>query len=69
MFFLKKEYDPIYKPTLDSLEQRIVIKALADLKEKQIKEEKSYDFIDSLIVKICDSEFRGSKRCHEERFE
>lgn len=68
MMFSKKQTEPVYKPTLDSLEQRLVIRALTDLKEKQIREEKSYDFIDSLIVKICDSETKESKRSYEQRF-
>ena len=66
--FSKKQSEPIFKPTLDSLEQRLLIRALTDLKEKQIKEDKSYDFIDSLIVKICDSEIKDSKRNYEQRF-
>ena len=68
MMFSKKQSEPIFKPTLDSLEQRLLIRALTDLKEKQIKEDKSYDFIDSLIVKICDSETKDSKRSYEQRF-
>lgn len=68
MMFSKKQSEPIFKPTLDSLEQRLLIRALTDLKEKQIKEDKSYDFIDSLIVKICDSEIKDSKRNYEQRF-
>jgi len=68
MMFSKKQSEPIFKPTLDSLEQRLLIRALTDLKEKQIKEDKSYDFIDSLIVKICDSEIKDSKRSYEQRF-
>lgn len=68
MMFSKKQSEPIFKPALDSLEQRLLIRALTDLKEKQIKEDKSYDFIDSLIVKICDSEIKDSKRSYEQRF-
>jgi len=68
MMFSKKQIEPVYRPTFDSLEQRLVIRALTELKEKQIKEDKAYDFIDSLIVKICDSETRESKRNYEARF-
>ena len=52
----KKEKEPVYIPTLDSVEQRLVVRGLVELKEKQIRENKSYYFIDSLIVKSCDSE-------------
>ena len=67
MLFSKRQNEPVYKPVLNSLEQRLLIRALAELKEKQIKEEKSYDFIDSLIVKICDSEVKDTKKNYEER--
>lgn len=67
MVFSKRQNEPVYKPVLNSLEQRLLIRALAELKEKQIKEEKSYDFIDSLIVKICDSEVKDPKKNYEER--
>ncbi len=41
---------------LSSIECRIIIRALLLLRESQIYENKTYDFIDDLIVKLCDLE-------------
>ncbi len=49
------------------MERRILIKALTLLKEKQIKEDKNYDFIDNLIIKSCDAAPVKRKRAYEER--
>lgn len=40
---------------VSDMEKRIIIKALADLKDKQKEQNKNYDFIDSLIVRACDA--------------
>lgn len=49
------------------MERRIMIRALTVLKEKQIKEDRNYDFIDSLIIRSCDATPVRSKRVYEER--
>ena len=36
-------------------ERRIIVRALADLRDKQRMAHKNYDFLDSLIVKVCDA--------------
>ena len=35
--------------------ERIIVRALADLRDKQRMAHKNYDFLDSLIVKVCDA--------------
>lgn len=40
---------------VDDAERRIIVRALADLRDKQRKAYKNYDFLDSLIVKVCDA--------------
>lgn len=49
------------------MERRIMIRALTVLKEKQIREDRNYDFIDSLIIRSCDAIPVRSKRVYEER--
>lgn len=49
------------------MERRIMIRALTVLKEKQIREDRNYDFIDSLIIRSCDATPVRSKRVYEER--
>lgn len=60
----KKEW---YAIKVSDMERRILIKALTVLKENQIKENKNYDFIDSLIIKSCDATPIRGKRSYEER--
>lgn len=50
-----------------NMERRIMIRALTVLKEKQIREDRNYDFIDSLIIRSCDATPVRSKRVYEER--
>ena len=40
---------------VDDTERRIIVRALADLRDKQRMAHKNYDFLDSLIVKVCDA--------------
>lgn len=40
---------------VDDTERRIIVRALADLRDKQRMEHKNHDFLDSLIVKVCDA--------------
>lgn len=56
-----------YAIKVTDMERRILIKALTLLKEKQIKEDKNYDFIDDLIIKACDAVPIKRKRAYEER--
>ena len=56
-----------YTIKVTDMERRILIKALTLLKEKQIKEDKNYDFIDDLIIKSCDAVPIKRKRAYEER--
>lgn len=55
-----------YAIKVTDMERRILIKALTLLKEKQIKEDKNYDFIDDLIIKSCDAVPIKRKRAYEE---
>ncbi len=54
-WFKKQEEDSI-DIKIDDTEKRIIIRALADLRDKQRLAQKNYDFLDSLIVKICDAD-------------
>ena len=57
-----------YSIVVTDMERRILIKALTMLKEKQIHENKKYDFIDELIIRSCDSPLLTRKgRSYEER--
>lgn len=47
---------------LSSIECRIIIRALLLLRDTQITENKTYDYIDDLIVKFCDLENECSER-------
>ena len=47
--------DEKYLIAIDDLQKRLLIKALCELKEKQIEQKKSYDFLDELILHICDA--------------
>ena len=59
--------DPQYKITVNGVEQRILVQALVTLKEKQQEENKNYDFIDDMIVKVCDAPILKEKgRCSNE---
>ncbi len=49
------------------MERRIIIKSLTLLKDRQIQENKKYDFIDDLILKACDASPVKCKRGYEER--
>lgn len=53
MFFKKEKKNRLY---INSVECRILIRALLTLKESQIQKGKAYDSIDRLIVMLCDME-------------
>lgn len=52
--FNKKGKD-IITIQVDGTEQRLIVRALVELKEKQKEENKHYEFLDDLIVKVCDA--------------
>lgn len=58
-----------YNITVDDVERRILVQALADLKDKQRLEGKEYDFLDTLILRLCDAQQVKGKliRFNEER--
>ena len=40
---------------VDDTERIIIVRVLADLRDKQRMAHKNYDFLDSLIIKVCDA--------------
>lgn len=61
MFTRKKEDS--YSIIVTDVEKRIIIQALADLKDKQKSLNKSFDFIDNLIIRTCDApQVQGKSR-------
>lgn len=46
---------------VDDIERRIMVQALVDLKDKQKAEGKSFDFLDGMILKVCDAPQAKSK--------
>lgn len=54
--WFKKQNDEMIELQVDDTERRIIVRALADLRDKQRLAQKYYDFLDSLIVKVCDAD-------------
>ncbi len=54
--WFKKQEDEIIDIQIDDTERRIIVRALADLRDKQRLAQKNYDFLDSLIIKVCDAD-------------
>ena len=50
-----------YTLQIDDVEKRLIIRALSDLKDRQKEKNKSFDFLDDLIVKVCDAQ-KGKMR-------
>ena len=50
-----------YTLQIDDVERRLIVVALSDLKDKQKENNKSFDFLDDLIVKVCDAQ-KGKMR-------
>ena len=50
-----------YNLQIDDVERRLIVVALSDLKDKQKENNKSFDFLDDLIVKVCDAQ-KGKMR-------
>ena len=59
--WFKKNDDEIIEIQVDDTERRIIVRALADLRDKQRLAHKNYDFLDSLIVKVCDADHPSIK--------
>ncbi|WP_308585510.1 hypothetical protein [uncultured Holdemanella sp.] len=55
MNWFRKQKEDMIEIQVDDTERRIIVRALADLRDKQRMEHKNYDFLDSLIVKVCDA--------------
>ena len=53
---LRHQEEDIIEIKIDDTERRIIVRALADLRDKQRLAQKNYDFLDSLIVKVCDAD-------------
>lgn len=58
-----------YSLVVTDIEKRLVIQGLTLLKNRQISENKKYDFIDDLIIKACDAPAIQSRKkyFYEER--
>ena len=63
--WFKKNDDEIIEIQVDDTERRIIVRALADLRDKQRLAHKNYDFLDSLIVKVCDADHPSIKDHYE----
>ena len=50
-----------YTLQIDDVERRLIVVALSDLKDKQKEKNKSFDFLDDLILKVCDAQ-KGKMR-------
>lgn len=63
----KRKCEDEFSIIVSDLEKRIIIKALSNLKDKQIEQNKNYDFIDTLIIRVCDAPIiqAGSKLKYE----
>ena len=55
MNWFRKQKEEMIEIQVDDTERRIIVRALADLRDKQRMAHKNYDFLDSLIVKVCDA--------------
>lgn len=53
MNWFRKQKEEMIEIQVDDTERRIIVRALADLRDKQRMAHKNYDFLDSLIVKVC----------------
>ena len=58
--WFKKQNEEMIEIQVDDTERRIIVRALADLRDKQRMAHKNYDFLDSLIVKVCDANVNKS---------
>ena len=65
--WFKKQEEDIIDIKIDDTERRIIVRALADLRDKQRLAQKNYDFLDSLIVKVCDADSNKSMNLNRSR--
>lgn len=65
MFGRRKTENQKIDLVVDDMERRIIVRALADLRDKQRMENKNYDFLDTLIVKVCDAQTNDIQRGYE----
>lgn len=63
--WFKKQNDEMIEIQVDDTERRIIVRALVDLRDKQRMAHKNYDFLDSLIVKVCDANSPSIKDHYE----
>ena len=65
MNWFRKQKEEMIEIQVDDTKRRIIVRALADLRDKQRMEHKNYDFLDSLIVKVCDATAPSVKEHYE----
>lgn len=65
MNWFRKQKEDMIEIQVDDTERRIIVRALAELRDKQRMEHKNYDFLDSLIVKVCDATAPSVKEHYE----
>ena len=65
MNWFRKQKENMIEIQVDDTERRIIVLALADLRDKQRMEHKNNDFLDSLIVKVCDATSPSVKEHYE----
>ena len=65
MFGKRKDDEQMIGIIVDETERRIIVRALADLRDKQRMEHKNHDFLDTLIVKVCDAPVTPTRSGYE----
>lgn len=65
MFGKRKDEEQLVGLVVDDTERRIIVRALADLRDKQRMEHKNHDFLDTLIVKVCDAPVNQARSGYE----
>ena len=65
MFGKRKEDEQLIGIIVDDTERRIIFRSLADLRDKQRMEHKNHDFLDTLIVKVCDAPVNQARSGYE----
>ena len=65
MFGKRKDDEQMIGIIVDDTERRIIVRALADLRDKQRMEHKNHDFLYTLIVKVCDAPVTPTRRSYE----
>lgn len=64
---LFKNKEPTVLIRVTDFERRIIITTLRNLRDKQIKENKDYDYIESIMDKAAIADISKSKKSYEER--